>query len=155
MKVTFQVNFPIVNPVSGEHTWHNAAVGMVGLDLTVDQVFESVQNMLHITGCDGGIASVLFLAEQLRIVADGGIDENHRARFDAPPVTILWGRARDYGDIVDGTEVVVSINFNTGKIMVDCSEFTITSIWGHSSDIDWPTEFKAELDRALTRGLCR
>lgn len=155
MQVTFQLHFSIVNPVTGKHTWHRASVGLAGLDITAEQVFKLLQNMLHIAGTDGGVGSMLFLAEQMRIVSASTNEEGFRTVHDAPVATILWGRADDNTDIVDGTEVVISVNFDDGRLHIDGNEYLLRSVYEFSSDHDWWSEITAAVDRAYEHGLCR
>lgn len=155
MQVTFQLHFPIVNAVTGKHTWHRASVGLAGLDLTAKQVFKLLQDMLHIAGRDGGIGSMLYLAEQMRIVSVGTNEEGFRTVHDVPVATILWGRANDNGDIIDGTDVVIDVNFNDGRIHIDGNEYLLRSVYEHSGDFDWWAEITAAVDRAYARRLCR
>lgn len=155
MQVTFQLHFPIINAVTGKHTWHRASVGLVGLDLTAEQVFKLLQDMLHIAGRDGGVGSMLYLAEQMRVVSAGTNEEGFQAVHDAPAATILWGLANDNRDIVDGTDVVVDINFDDGRVHIGDDEYLLCSIYEFTSDFDWWGEITAAVDRAYERGMCR
>ena len=157
MKASFQLNFPIVNPVTGQHTWHNAMVGLEGLDMTADLILQIVQNTILIGGEQGGMASLLWLAEHLRIVSDNDQKEDNlqARRFDAPPATIMWGGYCGRS-VIPGTDVMIGLNYDEGKVEVDCNEFTMRSIAGFSSNgINWSRHFKNAVNQAHERGLCR
>jgi hypothetical protein len=155
MKAMFDVTFPVVNPVTGKQTWCNALVGINDLDLPANQVRGLVQDVIHLTGQHGGIGTIIFLAEQLRIAVGGRHESGLRADMDAPPATIMWG-ARYWQDTLLGADVVVELNYDEGMLRAGGNEYTMNEIAYPSNGRrgnESAASFEAALDSVAERGL--
>ncbi len=100
MNVEFELNVPFVD--SGAHSWRRVSILCPILDLTGDQVFNIVRDML-----DAVIYTVEETRPLLRILSRWA---------DGSPITMIWDVPRCPAGVVAGT--TVRVDFKDGVVSV-------------------------------------
>ena len=114
MRVAFDLLVPIVHPTSHVCVWQDVTIMHDWLDLSSEEVFDIVRGIILFSP-HGHTGTIMQLAETLRLLAND------------KPALIVWGKSVT-SDLPLRVDVRVGINYESGKVYAEDSEFTFKSV---------------------------